>query len=559
MTTKRSRFWRSAATVAAGSLILGACGSAEGDESGGTGGSGDPGSEATEAGEGVAGGSAVFAVDSPFLGFDPNVTAAAQDARVLRQVFDSLLYLDDEGGLQPWLATEWTVSDDGLEYTFTVRDDVTFTDGTPFDATAICFNLDRIKDPASASIYAIGLIGPYESCTAGDPTTAVVTMSTPYAPFLNNLTSPFMGINSPTAAAAAEPADYTLAPVGSGPFSIVSYTPNDRVELVRNDDYAWAPGNATHTGAAYLENLTFQIIPDPTVRIGSVRNGTVNVGSNVPETDVAAIEGDPNLAFLSQQQSGAPYQLHFNASRAPFDELAVREAARAAMDIDSAVNALYLGVFDRAWGPLAPTTLAYDPSVEGSFSFDADEAGRLLDEAGWVLGSDGVRTRDGERLRITYLEGSPNREKRQDVATFLAANLEAVGFEVETQFQQVAPLQAQSQAGDYDIMGLSLVAVDPNVLYQMYDPRFIPSPGRSGFNLSHTDDDAVTGLVNTGQQQLEPDARAEIYVDAQADVIEQVRSVAIYVPTYTLAVNGLQGIRFDAEGYPILYDASLTQ
>lgn len=155
----------------------------------------------------VQGGSAVFAVDSPFLGFDPNIAAAAQDARVMRQAFDSLLYLDSDRKLQPWLAKSWQVSDDGRTYTFTLRDDMKFQDGTKFDAAAVCFNLDRIKNPASGSIYAIGLIGPYQSCKATDATTAVVTLSTPYAPFLNQLTSPFMGMNSPTAAKGKEPAD----------------------------------------------------------------------------------------------------------------------------------------------------------------------------------------------------------------------------------------------------------------------------------------------------------------------------------------------------------------
>jgi peptide/nickel transport system substrate-binding protein len=545
MSSAHGKRLRACAVLAVAVSALAACGGGSG--------SGSSGGQAADAAP-VEGGSATFAVDSPFLGFDPNVTPAAQDARVLRQVFDSLLYLDN-GTVKPWLATDWKVSDDGLTYTFTLRDDVKFTDGTPFNGQAVCFNLDRIKNPATASIYAIGLIGPYASCTAPDDKTAVVTMSTPYAPFLNNLTSPFMGINSPTAAAAAKPADYTLAPVGSGPFKITKYTPGDRVELAKNPDYNWGPGNAKHTGAAHLDNLTFQIIPDPTVRMGSVTNGTVQAGSNVPETQVAAIKGNSNLQFIAQAQSGAPYQLHFNSSRAPFNDPAVREAARSALDIDSALKALYLGVLERAWGPITAQTIGYDKSVEGSFTFDANAANAALDKAGWVKGSDGVRVKDGQRLTAHYIEAAPNREKRQDLATFFQANLQAVGFQVQLDFQQTAPLQTVLQNGDYDIAGLSLVAVDPNVLYQMYDPRFTPTPGHTGFNLSHTNDQALTGLLAQGQQTQDAGKRADIYAQVQQNVIDNARSVPIYVPTYTLAVNGLNGIRFDAEGYPILYDA----
>lgn len=549
MTPNRTSRLTVTSALAISALALAGCGG---------GASNDPttGSGETASMEAVDGGSAIFAVDTPFFGFDPNVTPAAQDARVLRQMFDSLLYLDEESELQPWLATEWTVSDDGLTYEFTLRDDVTFWDDTPFDAAAVCFNLDRIIDPAAGSIYAIGLVGSYASCEASDEFTAVVTMAAPFSAFLNNLTSPFMGMNSPTAAAAVEPADYLIAPVGSGPFEFVSYTPQDRVELARNSDYAWSPGNAVHTGPAHLETLTFQIISDATVRMGSLRNGTVQGVGNVPETEAAAVQADGTLTYIAQQQSGAPYQLHFNVDGV-FGDQAVREAARMALDIDSAVEALYFGTYDRAWGPLSPTTVGYDAAVENAFEFDAEGANALLDEAGWVLGDDGVRTMDGVALEIVYMESTPNREKRQDLATFFEANLEAVGFEVEVVFEQTAELLSRQQNGEYDIAGLSLVAADPNVLYQMYDPRFTPSPGQTGFNLSHTDDDTVTDLAAQSQQLTEAE-RAEVVAELQMNVIDNARSVAIYVPTYTLAVNTLQGLRFDAEGYPIFYDAFLA-
>jgi peptide/nickel transport system substrate-binding protein len=290
-----------------------------------------------------------------------------------------------------------------------------------------------------------------------------------------------------------------------------------------------------------------------------VRNASVQGASGVPAEEAAAVDADPSLEMITQQQSGAPYQLHLNTSRPPFDDPAVREAARSALDIDAAVQALYLGVVDRAWGPLAPTSIGYDAALEGSFEFDPDAAAAALEEAGWAEGPDGVRERDGERLTVTYVEVTPNREKRQDFATFFEANLEDVGFDVETVFEQTGPLQTRQQAGEYDIMGLSLVAVDPNAMYQMYDPAFIPESGRIGFNLSHTDDAELTGLLTAGQSTLDAEARADVYAEAQAAVVDQVRSIAVYVPTYTVVLNGLTGLRFDAEGYPIFYDASLTQ
>jgi peptide/nickel transport system substrate-binding protein len=505
-----------------------------------------------------AGGDVVFAIDTVLTSFDPNVAAAAQDARIMRQIYDSLVVLDADKTVQPWLAESWTISDDGLTYTFTVRDDVVFHDGTPFNGEAVCFNLDRIKDPASASIYAIGLIGPYASCEAPDETTAVVTLASPYAPFLQILSSPFLGIVSPTAASEAELADFAINPVGSGPFVFESYTPNDRIVLKKNADYAWAPSSAEHDGAPLIDSLTFQIIPDATVRLGSLRSGAIQGVGNVPETEASAIESDASLTFYAQAQSGSPYQLNFNTEREPFDDPAVRSAIRSAIDIDSAVQALYLGVYERAWGPLAPTTLAYDESIEGSFSFDAAAAAKSLDDAGWVEGSDGVRTKNGERLTLEYLEFAPNREKRQDIAEFVKANLAEIGVEVDVRIDQVAGYQASLQAGDYDIAGLSLVSADPNVVYSLYSPQFRAEPGRNGFNFTRVDQPELTDLVLAAQQEQDEAARIDLYSQIQKYVIDEALSIGFYVPTYTVATNGIQGLRFDSEGYPVFYDVSLV-
>lgn len=518
---------------------------------------GQPG--AAEGGAPVDGGEVIYAVDTPLNSFDPNVAAAAQDARVMRQLYDSLVTLDADRQPAPWLATEWTVSDDGKTYTFTLRDDVTFHDGSAFDADAVCFNLDRIKDPKSASIYAIGLIGPYQSCTAQDATTAVVTLAAPYTPFLYHLSSPFLGIVSPKSAGSTELADFAVNPVGSGPFRFESYTPNDRIVLTRYADYRWPPAAAGHDGPPHLDRLTFQIIPDATVRIGSLRSGAIQGVGNVPETDTATIKNDPALSYVAQPQSGSPFQLHFNTDRPPFDDPEVRAAIRQGMDLEAAVQALYAGEYARAWGPLAPTTGGYDKSLEGSFDFDPDAARAALDRLGWKPGADGVREKDGRRLTLTYLESTPNREKRQDIANFVKANLADIGVAVDVRLDQAAALQTSLQNGEYDLVGLSLVGVDPNVLYSIYSPQFRPEPGRTGFNFTRTDDAELADQLLAAQREPDPAERDRLYAAVQHKIVDSAISIGVYVPTYTVAVRGLTGLRFDAEGYPVFYDVARSE
>jgi peptide/nickel transport system substrate-binding protein len=506
------------------------------------------------------GGSLTIAIDTGITGLDPNVAAAAQEARILRQLYDSLVATTPDGAKQvPWLASAWTVSPDGKTYTFTLRDGVMFHDGTPFNAEAVCFNLDRIANPATGSVFAIGAIGPYKSCSATAPTTAVVTLSAPYAPFLANLSSPFLGMVSPAAVRAEGAAAFRLKPVGTGPYTFVSYTPNDRIVLKRNDKYSWGPANAGHTGPAYLEQLTFQIIPDATVRMGSLRSGAVQMVGNVPETQVAAVQQDGTLHFFKQNQSGSPFQLNFNTAKQPWTDPALRRAIRSGFDVGSAVKSLYFGAYDRAWSPLSPTTAGYDKATENSWQFDATAAKSALDALGWVPGPDGIRQRGGQRLAITYLEASPNREKRQDIAEFFKQNLKNIGVEVTVKLQQTAQFTAATQSGDYDIAGLSLVNIDPNALYSIYSSKFVPKPKGLGYNIARVADPALDGELVAAQQDLDRTSRLARYAALQREITNDAFSIPVYVPAYTVATSsGTAGLRFDAEGYPVFYDTYLA-
>ena len=449
------------------------------------------------------------------------------------------------------------VSEDGKTYTFTLRDDVKFHDGSPFNAEAVCFNFDRIKKPETGSRYAISLIGPYESCRATNETTAEITMASAYAPFLSVLTSPFLGLVSPTAVKKMGPEAFNLKPVGTGAFKLTEYVPMGRIVLVRNDDYNWAPDSAKHQGPAHLKKITFQIMPDPTVRLGSLRTGRIHAVGNVPETEAERTKQDKELEFFAQAQSGSPFQLYFNQQKAPFDDKNVRLAFMHSVNVETIVKALYLGVYQQASGNLSPTTPGHDESLKNEIGFDPDKARALLDEAGWKPGPDGVRVKDGKKLLITYNEQTPNREKRQDIAQFVKSYAEQVGFQVEIRLMQVAGLSAASQNGDYHIYGLSLVNVDPFVMWSILGSPFQPAPKKNGFNFAHVtryDKDAMAA-----QAELDEAKRLEMYKALQKRVLADGVSLPIYVPTYTMAIRGIEGLRFDAEGYPVFYDVKQTE
>jgi peptide/nickel transport system substrate-binding protein len=500
------------------------------------------------AGEPTEGGDLVYAVANGFGNLDPNVTASAPDAIALRQIFDSLVDLKD-GELVPWLASSWTVSDDGLTYDFTLRDDVTFHDGTPFDAEAVCYNFDRIADPATGSLYAISLIGTYASCEATDATSAVVTLASPYTPFLANLSTPFLGMVSPTAVA-ADPASFSVNPVGTGPFSFVSFAADSELSLVRNDDYNWAPEGAEHEGAPYLDSLTFQIIGDATVRAGSLTSGDVDAIDGVPAQQVQTIETDPNLTYKNQVQSGGMFQIFMNTTRPAFQDTDVRVAVAKALDIDSAVNATYFGAYGRATAPLAPTTAGFDEAIS-PIAFDPEAAAEELDDAGWVVGADGIREKDGVRLSLSYLEFSPSYDSRLELAEFLRANLADVGIELEIKGLPGAQIQELIAADDYDFVTTSFIAVDPDILSTLYQSE-------SYFNFARaTQFDAQ---LAEGQVTPAGDERDAIYSAIQQSVVDEAISIPTYLMAYRVATSSsLGGLGFDAAAYPKLYDAYLSE
>ncbi len=538
-----SRFFGTAALAVAVAVVAAGCSASD-----------DGGGGSTGAAEG---GTLTYAIDTPLNTLDPNLAGAAQEGRVLRQVVDSLVSLDTDGVVQPWLAEEWEISDDGLQYVFTLRDGVTFSDDTPLNAEAVCFNFDRIADPANGSLGAMPMLGPYAGCEATDDLTVTVSLTEPFVPFLNYTSSTFLGIASPTAIESMGAADFAQAPVGSGPFVIESYTANDRVTMVRNDDYQWGPATAAHEGPAHLEKLVFQIIPDATVRLGSLRSGEVDMIGVVPETEFAAVDADSTLDLLSEPQPGTTAQLFLNQSQPGLDDVDVRKAIRAAVDWETAVTSLYFGAYDYAWGLLTPVTPGYSDSAEDAYAFDPDLAIELLEGAGWVEGSDGIREKDGERLSLRFIESDPSIQKKQDYASFIKANLAAVGIEVDLAFQANAPLQADRQSGNYGLATLSYSNADPNVLANTLLSDNIPTPEQATFNLSHIQDPELDALLVQGREEADADARAAIYEQVQDIVIENAYTIGMYVPVYTIAgKTGISGLSFSI-GYPAFYDVQL--
>ena len=325
------------------------------------------------------GGELVFGFDGASntqFALDPHNSAFAPHARIIRSIFDSLVVLLPGHRFGPWLAKSWEVSGDGLSYTFHLRDDVKFHDGTRFDAAAVKYNLDRIKDPKNA-FYGLSDIGSYDASRVIDDFTVQVQFSRPYSAFLANLSKPSLGIVSP--AAAEKYGDgFLLHPVGTGPFKIKSITPGTEIALERNPDYRWGPPGAAHDGAAWLERLTFKNVPEEGTRVAVLENGQAGAVDLVPPQNLVQLRASQKFHLVERELLNHNYSLYLNVLRAPWQDARIRQAFKLSLDIEAAVKTIYLGTTARAWAPLSPSILGYDKSLEGSWKPDRAAANRAV-------------------------------------------------------------------------------------------------------------------------------------------------------------------------------------
>lgn len=305
-------------------------------------------------------------------------------------LYDRLLNFDENENLTPGLATEWSVSEDGLEYTLMLREGVQFHDGTPFNAEAVQFNIQRhIDKPVSAFNAAFSAV---ERIDLVDDSTVTIVLGETRPNFIYEGLAQWGALQlSPTSYAEQDPDNYGNPPVGTGPFVFESYEPGSLIVYKRNDNY-WA-------GAPLLDEVRVKIIPEPAVQLTEIEAGAADWILLNPK-DVGTAE-DIGLVVESNITPGSQF-ISLNVSRGVTSELAVRKAIALAIDRDTLIEALAYGYAEKSRAGVNEVSRFYDESIP-MIEYDPDEAGRVLDGAGWALADDGVRERDGEKLVVSIL------------------------------------------------------------------------------------------------------------------------------------------------------------
>lgn len=461
----------------------------------------------------------IFGKSKDAVKLDPAEVNEGESSAVTQNIYDTLVaFKPGTTAIAPSLAQSWKVSPDGLRYTFTLRQGVRFHDGTAFDAAAVKFNFDRQRDPKHPGHHGVYeyWLNFFEPVVAGvaapDAHTVVVTLKQVDATFLSNLALFSMGIVSP-AAILKYGKDIVRHPVGTGPFTFVTWVPSQKIILDANPDY-WG-------GKPAIDKLVFKPIPENSVRLLELENGSIHGMSGINPDDVARIQRHPRLNLRTGPGMNVGY-LTLNMDKKPLDDVRVRRAIAHAIDKEAMVKAFFAGgtLGQAAKNPLPPSVWGYNDDIR-DYRHDPAEARRLLKEAGLP---------NGFKLTLWALPvARPYMPQGQRTAEAIQADLKRVGIDVTiTTFEWGTYLDKLSK-GDHQaaLIGWNGDNGDPdNFLYTILDADNA-RPG-SASNYSFYRDPAVHKLLVAARRVAAQPARTKLYREAQ----ERIHADAPLVPLF---------------------------
>ncbi|WP_019871488.1 ABC transporter substrate-binding protein [Salinispora oceanensis] len=477
------------------------------------------------AGEGVevdgaqagAGGVLTAAISGEPDQLDPHQTSAYPSFQVLENVYDTLVEPDANLAMKPSLATEWDTSDDQLTWTFTLREEVTFSDGSPLTAEDVVYSFNRIIDEELNAAYRFGTV---ESVTAPDPGTVVVQLTAPTPNLLASLGG-FKGV-AVVKKSNVESGAVKTEPIGSGPFAVSSYSAGDNIKLVRNDNY-WGT-------KPRLDGVTFTFVQDPTVALQNLRGGEVQWTDNLPPQQVSALREDDELVVRSAASSDYWY-LALNQARKPYDDVNVRRAIAYALDRAAITKAAKFGL-----ATVNQTAIPKDSAFYydyAPYQQDLAQAKQLLAEAG------------GTDLTMDLMVTNEYPET-VTAAQVIAAQLKEIGIAVKIRTLDFAQWLDEQGKGNFDSFMLGWLGnIDPDEFY------YAQHHSAGTFNFHGYRNPAVDNLLDQARTETDQAARKQQYEQAAKQIVDDVSYLYLYNP------DVVQGWSSQVSGYEVRADRAI--
>ena len=535
--TRLPRLVATLAGIALAASVFTACSSADPTETDTSGPVGEP----------AAGGELVFADIELQTDYQVQRAFNYTQSNVYRNFADRLTYFDPETAeVVPWIASEFDVNDDNTEFSFVIRPGVTFSDGTPLDAEAVKANLDQlgVGDESTQILKNRDFIG-YESAEVVGDDTVVVTLSEPNADFLKATAAATSSLVSLSTLALDYEGQADISQiVTSGPFVFESQIPDQELVFTKREDYNWPPATASHEGPAYLDRVVFRAVPEVGLRVGAVQSGQADVVRGIQPSDEAAAEAAGiEIAAITTPELTANWAA-FRGNAAIVDDINVRRALQIGVDREGLKSTVLSDSYPLSGSVLNRAAPGF-VDLSDELAYDPDEAARLLDEAGWVPGSDGIRVKDGQRLELAFA-ASPRSVVIRPAFEYIESNWRGLGVELT------------NNAGDSAIFATALG--DPNYPIvgsrQFYLGGLSPLFSASGNTNTYVSDDELNALFAKERAATDPTERTAILEDIQRRlVLDTVLLIPLWDEVQVHGVGEGVHIEFDGGSAPILYEA----
>jgi peptide/nickel transport system substrate-binding protein len=441
------------------------------------------------------------------VNLDPPQVTDLNSNRVGRRIVETLVTFPEESTqVVPGLADSWTISKDGLQYTFKLRRGITFHDGTPLNAEAVKFSIERQINPNHPA-YKLGkypfanfFFGNVKAVEVLSEERVAFLLNEPRASFLAILTAGAASIVSPTAVMKWGP-DYPTRPVGTGPFRFASWDRGQRVVLEKNPTYWKYP--------VKVERVIYRPIVEDQARLTELLTGTLDVIVGVPADFVGQLEQNPKITLLKQVGAHVWY-LGMNNQKKPFDDKRVRQALNYAVNKDAIVKDVLKGTGASSRGPVLPGTWGADPALK-AYPYDPERAKKLLAEAGYP---------NGFSTTLWVPESGSGMQAPVAMSTVMQSNLKAVGVNVALQTMEWGAYLAKLRTKEQELFALSWMAgtEDPDmVMYPLlHSSQWTPvGPNRALYKNPRFDALLQQARVTTDQAK-----RAQLYREAQRILVD---------------------------------------
>ena len=470
---------------------------------------------------------AVFAVTAREVGapsYNPIKATRLNSANSL--IFDRLLLQDADQSFHGVLATSWESSPDGMEWTFKLRPGVKFHNGEAFNAKTIEWWVPKFAGTENA--YTVAAIDKVEVV---DDLTVKFKMKNPDPNLLFNLASSFMGIPEPKSYDSLGDKFGVTAAVGTGPFKMESFTVGQQTVLVRNDDYKWGSDLSKNTGPAKIKRITVREIPEDSTAFLELKTGGVDMLFTVPTDFLPRLQAEKGVKVVSIPGVELVY-MPINTTVEPFTDIKVREAAALAVNQQEILTTLYGGVGAAAKNFLISSLLESKVDPKFNISYNPERAKKLLDEAGWKPGPDGIRVKDGKPLQVKLWTQNGTEFKR--LTEVVQAQLKAIGMKADITVFDASTINAQyKKKTEHQLAVRSYSWTNADIIDWFFSGKRLGYPNVSMFN-----DPKAEELNDKAMNKSKTwDERVANFKEYHEYVLSQFAFAPIYEPAQIFAYN----------------------